>query len=189
MSDTFQTPPRTKRGLDYNTASDLADLLHELSQNKETRPAIAKAIRKLKPDSPHAQAFTDVELEDKFESFKTEQAERDLERQKEQMLERMNAKRNSLLTGGDDGAGRKYSEDDVKKIESLMQQKGISDYEDGATLYAATLPPIDPRPGIEVPAQHGSTWEFPEWAKYGPDPVKASRDTAHTVITEFMRKR
>ena len=186
MSD-IQTQ-RTKRGLDLATASELADLFHELSHNKETRKAVAAAVKKLKPDSPHAQAFSDVDIEDKFDSFRQEQEQRDLKKQQDEMLSRMNARRNALLTGGPDGSGRKYAEDDIKKIEELMQRKGITDYDDGATLFAATLPPLDPRPD-ELPPQHGSTWDFPEWGKFGADPVKASRDTAHNVITEFMRKR
>lgn len=187
MSDTH-TISRTKRGLDLATAADLADLLHELSQNKETRGAIAKAIKKIKPDSPHAQAFADIDVDDKFETFKREQAEAELKRQQDAILERMNAKRAALLSGGPDGSGRKYGEDDVKKIEELMQRKGITDYDDGATLYAATLPPVDPRPQ-DVPIEHGSTWEFPEWSKFSDNPDKAARNTAHQVITEFMRKR
>jgi hypothetical protein len=189
MSDTHQLPPRTKRGLDLATAADLADLFHELSQDPKTRKAIGKLIKEAKPDSPHARAFPDVDMSDQFEKFRQEQEEKELERQKAEMLRQMNAKRSALLSGGSDGQGRKYSEDDVKAIESLMQKKGISDYEDGATLYAATLPPIDPTPGTDVPYQHGSTWEIPEFAKFGDNPVKASRDTAHQVITEFMRKR
>lgn len=188
MSDTFQTY-RTKRGLDVATATDLADLFHELSQNKDTRKIVAAAVKKLKPDSPHAMAFADVEQEDRFESFKREQEEARLEQQKQDILSRMSRARDSLLTGGSDGSGRKYSEDDVKKIEELMQKKGISDYDDGATLYAATLPPHEPQPGIDIPPQHGATWEIPEFAKFGTDPVRASRDTAHQVISEFMRKR
>jgi hypothetical protein len=188
MTDTFQNT-RTKRGLDLATAADLADLFHELSQNKETRKIVATAVKKLKPDSPHAMAFADVEQEDRFEAFRREQEERDLERQKSEMMARMNHARQSLLTGGSDGSGRKYSEDDVKKIEELMQKKGISDYDDGATLYAATLPPMDPRPGIDIPEQHGATWEIPEFAKFADNPQRASRDVAHQVITEFMRKR
>jgi hypothetical protein len=188
MSDTYTPPQRTKRGLDLATAADLADLFHELSHNPKTRKIIAKAVKDAKPDTPHAQAFSDVDLEDKFESFKSEQQERELKRQQDEVMARMNRQRNALLTGGDDGAGRKYDEEDVKKIESLMQKKGISDYDDGATLYAATLPPVDPRPPSDIPA-HGATWEFPEFAKYSVDPNKAARDTAHSVITEFMRKR
>jgi hypothetical protein len=189
MTDTHQFNQRTKRGLDLATAAELGDLLHELTHNKATRKIIAKAIKDAKPDSPHAQAFSDVDVEDKFESFKADQEARDLKRQNDEILARMNQKRSALLSGGPDGEGRKYAEDDVKKIEDLMQRKGITDYEDGATLYAATLPPLDPQPGIDLPVSHGTTWDFPEWSKFGIDPVKASRDTAHTVITEFMRKR
>lgn len=185
MSDTHTT--RTKAGLDLGTASDLADLFYKLSHDKKTRKIIAKAVKDAAPDSPHAAAFSDVEIEDKFETFKQEQSDKETKSQQEAILARMNMQRNRLLTGGDDGGGRKYSEDDVKKIETLMQKKGLTDYEDGAVLYASTLPPEDPRPGKDVPPAHGATWEFPEWAKFGKDPVGASRDTAHTVISEFMR--
>lgn len=180
---------RTKRGLDLATAAELGDLLHELTHDKKTRKAIAAAIKTIKPDSPHAAAFADVDVEDRFETFKREQEEAALKRQQDDLLARMNAKRAALLTGGPDGSGRKYGEDDVKKIEELMQKKGITDYDDGATLYAATLPPLDPKPGVDLPVQHGATWEFPEWAKFGPNPDKAARETATSVITEFMRKR
>lgn len=175
--------------LDPATAADLGALLHQLSHNPKTRKMIAKAIKEAKPDSPHAQAFKDVEVEDRFEEFTRQQEDKDLKRAQEAMLAQMNAKRSALLTGGPDGSGRKYVEDDVKKIEELMQRKGISDYEDGATLYAASLPPVNQPSDEELAPQHGATWEFPEWGKFGADPVKASRDTAHNVITEFMRKR
>lgn len=186
MTDAQNT--RTRRGLDLATAAELGDLLHELTHDKKSRKIIADAIRKVKPDSPHAAAFTDVEVDDKFESFRAEQEAKDLKRQQDAIVERMNRHRQALLTGGPDGTGRKYGEDDLKKIESLMSAKGLTDYDDGATLYAATLPPVDPHPPSEIP-QHGATWEFPEWSKFGADPNKAARDTAHTVITEFMRKR
>lgn len=175
--------------LDASIAADLGALLHELSHNPKTRKAIAKAIKTAKPDSPHAQAFKDVEVEDRFEEFRTEQEQKELKRAQDAMLAQMNQKRAALITGGSDGSGRKYAEDDVKKIEELMQRKGISDYEDGATLYAATLPPIDRQPSEEDIPQHGATWEFPRWNDFGADPVKASRNEAHLAISEFMRKR
>jgi hypothetical protein len=187
MSDTHQ-PTRTRRGLDLVTAAELGDLLHELTHDKKTRTAIGKIIKQAKPDSPHAAAFADVEIEDRFEAFKAEQEKKDLERQQQDMLRQMNAKRAALLVGGPDGQGRKYSEEDLKKIEDLMQKKGIADYDDGATLYAATLPPVDPSPPSEI-APHGATWEFPEFAKFADNPAKAARDTAHQIIGEFMRKR
>lgn len=169
-------------------AADLSALFLKLSHDPKTRKLIAKAVKEGAADSAHAKAFVDVDLEDRFEKFTSDQEQRDLQKQQNEMLAQMNRKRAALLTGGDDGSGRKWNEDDIQGIEKTMQKYGITDYEAGATLHAATLPPIDPRPGEEIP-QHGSTWEFPEWGKFGADPVKASRDTAHTVISEFMRKR
>jgi hypothetical protein len=169
-------------------ADDLRALFLKLAHDKKTRKTIAKAIKEIAPDSPHAAAFADVEVEDRFETFRAEQEAKELKREQNEMLRQMNAKRASLLVGGPDGQGRKYSEEDLKKIEGLMQQKGIADYEDGATLYAATLPPVDPQPGSEIP-QHGATWEIPEFAKFGTNPKQASYDVAHQVIGEFMRKR
>ena len=176
MTDTHQAPP----------ADELRELFLKLAHDKKTRKTIAKAIREIAPDSKHAAAFADVDVEDKFEAFKREQEEAAIKRQQDEMLAQMNLKRTRLLNG--DSSGRKYSEDDVKKIEELMTKKGISDYEDGATLYAATLPPVEPNLDNEPP-QHGATWEMPEFAKFGNDPTKAARDTAHQVIGEFMRKK
>jgi len=170
-------------------ANDLAALFLKLSHDPKTRKIVAKAVKEGASDSPHAKAFADVDMQDAFEKFREEQEEKDLKKQGEERLRQMNAKRNALLTGGPDGTGRKYSEDDLKKIEKLMEDRHIFDYDDGATLFAATLPPIDNLPSDVPPAQHGATWEFPEWGKFGADPVKASRDTATSVISEFMRKR
>jgi hypothetical protein len=178
----------TDRQFDPAVANDLTALFLKLSHNPKTRKIIAKAIKEGAPDSRHAQAFADVDVDDKFEKFREEQEARETKRQQDELIRHMNAKRNSLLVGGPEGDGRKYSEDDIKKIEDLMQKKGIVDYDDGATLYAATLPPVDPNPNYEPP-QHGATWEIPEFAKFGNDPNKAARDTAHQMIGEFMRKR
>jgi hypothetical protein len=173
--------------LDPAIAQDLARLALDLSHDKKTRKAFGKLVKEAKPESPHAAAFADVEIEDKFEAFKAEREQERVQAQRDAIVARMNAQRSSLLTGGNDGSGRKYSEDDVKKIEALMEKKGITDYDDAAVLYAATLPPENTKPSAEPP-QHGSTWEFPEWATFGKDPVKASRNIAHQVISEFRQR-
>jgi len=169
--------------------ADLANLFFALSQDPKTRKEIGRLVRKARPDTPHAMAFKDVEIEERFETFEEQQAAKETKRQQDEILSRMNAQRARLLTGGQDGSGPKYTEDDVQKIEALMRAKGIGDYDDGRVLYAATQPPVDPRPGEEPVPQHGSTWEFPRWSDFGADPIKASRNEAHAAITELMRKR
>ncbi len=181
--------PNEARQLDPAVAEDLARLALALSHDKKHRKAFGKLVREALPDSPHAAAFQDVDVEDRFERLEADRQAKELERQQQAQLDRMNRQRAALLSGGEGGEGPKYSEEDVGKIEALMQKKGIVDYEDGRVLYAATQPPPSPQPPTNMPGQHGATWEFPEWGKFGADPVKASRDTANTVITEFMRKR
>jgi hypothetical protein len=169
-------------------AQDLARLAQELAHNPETRKDFGKLVKKAKPQSSHAAAFKDVEIEDQFEAFKAEQEQKELKQQQNAIVARMNAQRAALMTGGEDGSGRKYNEDDVKKIEALMEKKGLTDYEDAAILYAATLPPPSPQPPSNVPV-HGTTWEMPEFAKFGKDPVRASREVANDVITELMHRK
>ena len=177
---------------DPNVIADLAQLARDLAHNPETRREFGKLVKKAKDKSPaaarHAGAFSDVEIEDKFESFRAEQADRELKAQQQQIVDRMNGQRTRLLTGGENGGGKKYSEDDIKKIEALMEKKGLTDYDDAAVLYAATLPPENTMP-TEIPNVQGATWEFPEWGKFGKDPVKASREVAAQVIQEFQQRK
>lgn len=187
-----QTAQRTRRGLDVATAAELGDLLHELTHDKRGRKQIAKLIQQIKPDSPHAAAFGDVDIEDRFEEFKQTQEEDRLRRESEAVNRELARQRNTLLTGGQDGEGRKFTEEQVKQIEALMEARGIRSYEDGATLYAATMPPVDP--DHETAPRHGATYEFPTigtvpFEEFAKNPNAASRDMAHQLIGEFNRRR
>mgnify|MGYP003351678917 CR=1 FL=1 len=58
----------------------------------------------------------------------------------------------------------------------------------------ATLPPLQLNPDGDMPPISGSTYEFPtlpgmKFEDFAKDPDRASRNMAHQVITEFMRKR
>jgi len=176
---------RTKRGLDPAVAIELGDLFHSLSHDKKTRKIIAKAVKDAMPDSPYAAQFADIEQAERQEEFERQQEAKELKRQQEAAVAAMNAQRARLL-GGE--AGRKYTEEQIKDIEKLMAEKGIVNYDDGAVIYSHLQPPSDPQPSKDTPV-HGSTWEFPEWSKYGKDPVGASRAVANQVITEFMKAR
>jgi hypothetical protein len=172
--------------IDPKVAQDLARLALDLSHDKKTRKAFAKIVREAKPDSPHAAAFADVEVEDKFEAWTSAQEQKEVERQQAAIVEKLNRDRQRLLSS--EGDGPKYDEDTVKKIEELMQKKGISDYEDGRILYAAlNPPPANTKPSDVTPP--GATWELPAFAEYSKDPNKAARNNAYAVIDEFRRRR
>ena len=183
MTDTAPKP------IDPAVAQDLARLALDLSHDKKFRKQFGKLVKEAKPESPHAAAFADVDIEDKFESFKSEQEQREIKRAQDAIMERLNAQRQKLLEGSEDGSAPKYDEDTVKKIEELMQKKGISDYEDGRILYAAQNPPTNTKPE-KLPAQQGATWEFPEGSKaFFENDKKASLNMAYQVIDEFQRRR
>lgn len=187
-----EQPQVSRRGLALATAAELGDLLHELSHSKEGRREVGKLIKKYKPDSPHAEAFADVDLQDQFDAFKEEQEADRLRRESDAVNRELARQRNVLLTGGQDGSGRKFTEDQVKEIETLMQTRGVRSYEDGATLYAATNPPVDPNHD-DVP-QHGATYQFPtignlSFDDFAKNPNGASRDLAHSMIDEFQRRK
>jgi hypothetical protein len=180
MSDIGST--RSKRGLSLDVAAELGDLLYDLTHNNKTRAKIGRIIKEAQPDSAHAAAFKDVELEDRLADFRKEQEDRAIDDQRKATIARLEGQRRRLLEGDD--SGRKYSEDDLKKIEALMERKGIVDYEDAATLYAASVPQPGP---LEDEPHNGTTWEFPEWSKFSQDPVKASKEVANDVIRELRR--
>lgn len=193
MAEQQTAPQRTRRGLELATAAELGDLLHELSHSPEGRREVGRLIKKYKPDSAHAQAFTDVELEDKFEAFKTEQEQDRLKRESELANQELARQRHALLTGGADGAGRKYSEEQVKQIEELMIARGIRSYADGATIYGAINPPVDPDHEGGAP-RHGASYDFPtvgtlSFEDFAKNPNAASRDMAHSLIDEFNRRK
>lgn len=181
--------PQPKPQLDPNVAADLARLALDLSHDPKTRRAFGKLVKEAKPDSVHARAFSDVDLEDKFDAFERKQADKELKAQQDAVLSHLNQQRQNLLTGGPDGGGPKYDEDTVKKIEKFMEDNGITNYAHGAVLYANENPPLTP-PSDDIPqAQYGDKWELPEFDKFAKDPDSAARSTAYQVIKEFRQKR
>jgi len=175
--------------LDPAVAADLARLANDLAHNPKTRKEFGKLVKAAAPESPHAKAFYDVELEGRFEAFEEKQAAKELKAQQDAVVARMNQQRQNLLTGGADGNGPKYDEDTVKKIEKFMEENGITNYAHGAVLYANENPPLTPPGDDPAPNMHGDRWEIPEFEKFNKDPDGAARSTAFQVIKEFRQKR
>jgi hypothetical protein len=175
--------------LDPTVAADLGQLAYELGHDPKTRKEFGKLVRAAKPDSAHARAFSDVDMEDKFAAFEEKQAAKELKAQQDAVMANMNRQRQNLLTGGTDGSGPKYDEDTVKKIEKFMEDNGITNYAHGAVLYANETPSLTPPSDDEVPNMHGDRWEIPEFEKFNKDPDGAARSTAFQVIKEFRQKR
>lgn len=129
----------------YKSLKDLADLTLKVANDKKTRKQFVKAVKEIEPD----RRFPDVEMDDLREEMKAEREAEKLEREKEKILARQTAQKEALKTRYDDKA--------IEEIEKIMEKKGISDYEDGAILYGATIKPAAPTYEAK-----DHTWEMPK---------------------------
>jgi len=169
--------------LSLEQQADLASIAYELGHNPKTRPILAHAVQQINPqranasfpDVIQAQQFREFEkrLDEKYDFNGAKAAKNKLEQEKSKLKER-------------------YSEDEIAKIEQVMDRIGTHSYEAGAVLYAHENPGADPR---EMPpeAMPGERWEFPtlqgvEFKKFAADPRKHSIDAAKSIITEFKQR-
>lgn len=166
--------PRLIDNLSTDVRDDLAELAMKLAANQDTRKPFLNAVKKVDPN----RRFPSQEVEDLREELKAdreaEKEARKLEREREETERRLEAQRKGLL--------RKFSEEQVAEIESVMTKYGISDYEAGADLYQARKP-------APPPTSPSATWEFPTLEGLLDDPTKAARNEAHRVITELKQGR
>src|SRR6516162_5561553 len=93
---------RSKRGLSLDVAAELGDLLYDLTHDKKTRAQIGRIIKEAKPDSQHAAAFKDIELEDRLSAFEKAQEDRSIDEQRKATLSRLEQQRARLLDGSSD---------------------------------------------------------------------------------------
>jgi hypothetical protein len=169
----------------------LSGILFRMSHDEKTRADTARVMARIDPQS--AKAFGDVFLNDRLAEFKrqidTERLqEKAKEAQSQQRLQRAKLAEN-------------YSEDQIVEIEKkVMTPLGLSDYIAASKIYAADNPPVRPEliPPDDI-ASGGATWDFPtvpgkdgkmlSFEDFAKNPVKASREAAMQVITEFKRNR
>jgi hypothetical protein len=158
------------------TLQELGKMMIRLSGNSKTRKTTLKNVKEL---DPSFRLPSDVEMED----FRAEQQAKDearkIEDESRKALERQEAQRRDLLA--------KYSEEQVKEIETnVMQKYGLSDYEAGAKLYAADFKPAQPSGSM---SSSGAVWTLPDLPGLLDDPVKAARQEAERAIDEINRSK
>jgi hypothetical protein len=155
------------------TLKELGELFLEVAHG-EDREAIVTAVQKKKPD------FKAPDIEIKRLEKKVEERFEEDKQEKERMksLARMESQKQKLLDS------QKYSSEDVEKIEAYMQERGIADYDDGATLYGARHAPAAATSEIKT-----SRWEMPSFKGLMEDPNRWASNEAHKVIAEFRGNR
>jgi hypothetical protein len=169
----------------------LSGLLMRMSHDEKTRAETARTMAKIDPGA--AKSFSDVFLDDRLAAFKAEIQNEKLQEKAKEAQGRQRAQRAELA--------KNYTEAQIVEIEkSVMTPLGLGDYVAASKIYAADNPPVRPEliPPEEI-AAGGATWEFPTvpgkdgkmlaFDDFAKNPVKASREAAMQVITEFKRSR
>jgi hypothetical protein len=167
------------------TDAELADLALALAHNPKTRKKFAGAVK----EAGLPYTFNDVEAETAVaatvESTVDEKlAKAGRESAARETAARLNTQRAKLVKSDGNPAGR-FTEEVVKtKLEPFMQERGITDYEDAAILFAAHNPEMNPKPEIATKG----IWELPtgDWLK---DPKGTARRMAHEAVRDLVAQR
>jgi len=157
--------------------AELGRLALQVGHDPKTRRDFFKAVQKVAPERYAAQA--DMVMQDQLDTLREELATERLQRKGDEIRVRTEAARAALLS--------RYSDDDVKKIEAIMSEVGISDYERGARLYASEVAPAAP---ANSPPRPSPKFDFPTgFDALVKDPQGAARETAFAVIDELKKAR
>jgi hypothetical protein len=158
------------RDLDDATLKEYGLLAVKLATNAKTRRAFIKQVKEVEPD----RRFPDADVADLREEMETRLEQERLDRATEETTRRLSAARAMLISSG------RYTEDQVKEIETKMQSLGLSDYEAGAILYSNDRAPA--HPSNHRPKPEGGPWSLPELPGLLDDPITAARNQAYAEI-------
>ena len=140
-------------GVDDATLIELGRLQLQLAGNPKTRKQALKLVKEINPSFVMPADIAQVELTETVDQRFAERDANDAAKETKANLERS---RKGLL----DGTlieGRKYTEDDVKKIDAFMEANGYTNYEHAALIYAAQQPAART---ADMPA--APVWELPK---------------------------
>src|SRR5260370_11043962 len=157
-------------GVDDATLIELGKLQLQLAGNPKPRKQALKLVKEINPSFVMPADIAQVEL---TETVDQRFAERDANEAAKETKANLERSRKGLL----DGTlieGRKYSEDDVKKIDAFMEAIGYTNYEHAALIYAAHEPAART---ADMPAAPG--WDLPN----GKNPFNTNQTTTPTRST------
>lgn len=172
--------------LSVEQQADLAALAYELGHNPQTRADLARIVNKVDPQRARA-SFPDIVQQSQFAQLKNDIEQRFARDAAEKEKARYERQRDALKD--------RYSAEQIGDIEKEMTRAGVTNWEDGAVLYAAKNPASDPRYQPPPQERPSAKWEFPTvpgrdgkmmtFKDFAHDPRSASMDAAYSVISEF----
>jgi hypothetical protein len=164
--------------LSSDARDELAALAQQLAENPSTRKDFLRMTKKVKPDLP----IPELEIEDRTTQVLTaaEQRVQALEnklREKE-AVEELTKRRERLKQKGLAG-----SDDEVKEVEKIMLERGITNHETAAEYHqwmkqSATPTPSGYNPQIIQKFDLGKYWK---------NPINAARNEAVSALNDLRR--
>lgn len=160
--------------------SELAALAQQLAENPETRKDFLRLTKKVKPDLP----IPELDIEERASQVynKADARVQELEtklRQKE-AVEELERRRQTLVK-----KGLVDAEDDIKDVEKLMLERGITNHETAAEYHRWMKEAAKPTPSGYNP----SLFKKIDLSKYWKNPVMAARDEASKALNELRQPR
>lgn len=165
--------------------AELAEMALALAHNPKTRAKFAAVVK----EAGLPYQFNDIEAATAAQAatqqlVKDELAADQRAREAQQTTRQMNEARASLIRSDENPDGR-FDEKTVKeRLEPFMQERGITNYADGAILFANYHPEVLHRPEINTKG----TWEMPagDWLN---DPRGTARKMAYAAVGDIIAKR
>lgn len=163
-----------EKTLSPEAQADLAQLAIGLANDPEIGLIVKKRISQLDP----TKRFPEVDTADIRAEIRKEFETRDMNRQKDEALERQRQQRQSLISSG------RFQEDDVKEIEKLMEKEGIANYDTAAKIFAADRKPATPTHEIK-----SRVWEMPKLNKENFNNIaQHSLSEAYRAVDEIRKR-
>jgi hypothetical protein len=162
----------------YEARDELAALAQQLADNPATRKDFLRMTKKVKPDLP----IPELDMEDYTHNAvnKSEQRVQALEAKlrERDAIEELQKRRNSLMK-----KGLISSEDEVKDVEKIMLERGITNHETAAEFHQWMKQAAVPTSSGYNPS---AVKQF-DLNKYWKNPVNAARDEAANALRDLRK--
>ena len=162
----------------YEARDELAALAQQLADNPATRKDFLRMTKKVKPDLP----IPELDMEDYTYNAvnKSEQRVQALEAKlrERDAIEELQKRRNSLMK-----KGLISSEDEVKDVEKIMLERGITNHETAAEFHQWMKQAAVPTSSGYNPS---AVKQF-DLNKYWKNPVNAARDEAANALRDLRK--
>jgi len=164
--------------LSIDARDELAALAQQLAENPSTRKEFLRMTKKVKPDLP----IPELEIEESTNKALSlaEQRVQSLENKlrEKDALDDLQRRRNSIKA-----KGLVNTEDDIKEVEKIMLDRGITNHETAAEYHQWMKQSATPTPSGYNP----QIIQKMDLNKYWKNPVTAARNEAVSALQELRR--